>query len=313
MNQVATKRKIQQLARELYEKVLKEYLANPNILFMDIVNRHLREYNDDVKKLITGELGTIINEVTGVTAAMTGYASVKVPELSTSLYNNARYVSKQTGKVIAEHLKTKSTINEIRIALYEGYGLRPDSEEILDVKHKLPKYLQGELTEKKLSKLKTKELKAAYLSVLDAKNDRQLKKALESALYEKARYYGNRIAITEEHKAFTLAKMIEMKEKDVEYVKVSMSPEHKVFCICDGITGYNGTGYGVGVYKYSDCPMPPYHPFCRCKIEPFTPKRRWEPMSKGDYLNNYSQKQQNTLLAYERGNWDVNTIGDVLG
>ncbi len=309
---MSTKSNIERLARELYDKVVKEYLANPNILFMDILNRHLREYNQATNDLIKSEIGTIISEVTGVGVAGAGYQIYAAPDLSSLLYKNSQYVSKQAGKVISEHLKTKGTIKELRKKLYEGYGLRPVDEEVLDIVYRLPKYLQGDLTEAQLSKLKTKELKAAYLNVLDAKNDKALKKALESALYEKARYYSGRIAATEEHKAFTLARAFEMKENDVKYVKVSLSAEHKIFCVCDGITGYNGTGYGVGVYKYEDCPLPPYHPWCRCKIAPFTPKRRWEPVSKGDYLSRYSQEQQKTLLAYERGNWKIDTPNSLL-
>ena len=187
-----------------------------------------------------------------------------------------------------------------------------DYDAVMDINAKLPKYLGQGLTEEKLAQLRTKQLKAAYLDVLDAKNDRELQKALKNAAYEKARYYAHRIADTEEHRAFTLANGQKMLNDGVELVKISLSSAHKIFCVCDYHTSLN-SGYGKGIYRINEAPMPPYHPHCRCKMTPVYRDKKYRPMPDGySPLEEYSQKQKDKLDQAFRSKWKTPKLGDVL-
>jgi hypothetical protein len=272
-----------------------------------------------VKDRLNGKISGHINEATkasiGAGAVSSGAVAAYIPlkdiELSSRLYNNSEYVSKQASKVINKHIETKGTIEELRKKLYEGYEL--NEEEILDIKHKLPKYLQKGLTEKKLAGLKTKELKAAYLAVLDAKNDKQLKKALKNALYEKARYYARRLAITEEQRAYILKEAAAALEKGVKYVRWTLSPAHKITCICDYYASVN-TGHGDGVYPINDAPIPIYssHPFCMCTLVEVEDPRRWRKADKPfeSALEKFSKKDQKKIVSGIKYS-EKKTVGDI--
>jgi len=265
-----TKKEIEKLAKELYDEVLAAYLKNPELSFNDILNKYLAEFNEEVQ---AGVLSTI-SEYTQSAIAMGASSMALQPlanlHLSPRLYNNAGKTAKAAKKVLDQHLATKSAIDEIREALYDGYGYG----EVIDVKPKLPKYLQGMLTEEKLAKLKTKPLKAAYLNIMDAKNDKQMAKALKVALEEKARYYALRVAMTEEMKAYNIANAAKLKAEGVEYVKWTLSGSHRQNCVCDLYATMN-VGFGFGIFPLNEAPMPvaSTHPFCRCVLVSAKPER----------------------------------------
>jgi len=252
-----TEKEIKVLATKLYEDILKAYNANPNITYTEILNEYMLKYSDEVAKQLNVELANITNATVG------GLSSTVKPlggvALSSVLYKNSEYVAKQVMKVINEHLLLKSTVDEIRKSIYDGFGYG-GIEEILKAA-KLPKYLTEKLTEAQIKKLKTKSLAAGYFEVLDAKTDRALKKALEVAAQEKARWFAYRIVDVEEQKAFNLMIAQEHLDDGVQYVKVTLSASHKTTCICDYIASVN-VGYGRGVTKLRDAKIPPYHPFC---------------------------------------------------
>ncbi len=300
-----TKSEIDKLSKELYDAVVKEYLANPGASFQAILQKHLKQYNAEIAKGIQDGVVALMNEVTGVAVAVEYLPATSV-QLSKSLYNGAEYVAKQAQKAINEHLATKGTIDELRKKLYEGYGLRPIDEEILDIKPKLPKYLQKDLTEAQLAKLKTKDLKAAYLGVMDAKNDKELAKALNVAIEEKARYYALRIAQTEEAKAYNIANTFKMYEDGVKYVKWTRSGRQSIACVCDYYERRD-VGYGPGVSKLEDAVMPVYstHPHCLCVLRPYKPRREYntpKPMS---------QKQKDQMEYAMRHGWEPVTVDDI--
>ena len=251
---------IDKLAKELYEDILQAYKDNPDLSMQEIMDNYLEPFNEE----LSTHLESIIDDML-TTAAVMGASQMKavplsVPKLSKALYNNAKNVAIAASKVINEHIANKSTIADLREALYDGYGY----DELLDIKKDAPGFIAKKITPEYIDRLKTKPLKAAYTAMLEATNDAEFEKALRVAVEEKSRYYAMRIAKTEEARAFALANLKDMMENDIKFVKISLSSRHKVSCICEDITSYNG-GYGPGVYKLENMPMPPFHPHCLCR------------------------------------------------
>ena len=264
-----TRKEIEALAKVLYEKVLARYMREQNMSFGEYLDEELRKFDDATAAKISSDINdTIAKAVAGGAIAVTDVLPITINELSSRLYRNSKETAKVASAVINEHLDNKSTINEIRKSLYDGYGY----EELLPIKKKLPRYLSQGMDEAKIAGLKTKSLKAAYLDVLYAKNDKQLAKALKVALEEKARYYALRIAVTEEQKYWVKIQTAELIRNSVKYVKVTLSAGHKIRCVCDDYAERD-IGYGAGVYPLMDAPMPVYHPFCRCILVEVTPKK----------------------------------------
>ncbi len=272
-----------------------------------MLRKYLDKYNEEVQELILDDIEKYMGELTSsslTTSAAVNYSVVKPIELSARLYSNSKYVAQQTAKVINTHLKTKGTVEELRKLLYEGYEI--NDTEILQLKTKLPKYLLGDLTEAKLSKLKTKSLKAAYLDVLDAKNDKALEKALKNALYEKSRYYARRLSITEEAKAFNINNISKMLDSDVELVRWTRSGRQSIACICDYYENKD-VGYGPGVYKIMEAPVPVFstHPNCLCVLRdvgrPYNKQRK-----------KTSDKDQRAIDYAKDHGWDEVKVRDLV-
>ena len=251
-------------ARKLRDKVIAEYKSNPDLTMSQILNDFLKDYNDDIAKEINAAITTLMSAGI-VDKFKPGVLPYTLAKLSKALYNNAENTAKVTYQVLQDHIKTQSTINEIREALYDGYGY----DELLPIKKSLPKYLSQPLSEEKIKRLKTKSLQNAYINILNSKNDRQLEKAMKVGLEERARYYAERIAKTEEAKAFTLHNAERQLEKGVEYVRWTMSSLHRTTCVCEYYANQD-VGYGRGVYKMLDAPAPVYstHPNCMCSLRP---------------------------------------------
>ncbi len=296
---------IDDLAKELHDKVMAEYKKNPDLTYSEILNKFLDEYNDEV----LAALGAVIGASIGGSSLMSKY-QVSVPQLSSRLYTNSQYVAKETMKVLNTHLDNKSTINEMREALYDGYGY----DELLPIKKKLPKYLTSNITEAKISKLKTKSLKASYTDVLLAKNDKALEKAMKVALEEKARYYAFRLADTEEQKAFNNALINEMLSDGVKYVKWTLSQSHSTACVCDYYARYN-TGFGEGVYPIDSAPVPVYstHPFCRCTLRETEVQRyRFGDDPRNTTLDKFNKKDKQKIeYGLDKG-WDKVLVRDLV-
>lgn len=279
-------------AKKLYDEVIKYYKDHPGSNMGAIIDEFLKKYNDEIKKQLNK---TILEMMSATMAGMTMAAvPLTAPKLSKALYNNAKDVSKAASGVINEHIANKSTINDIREALYDGYGY----DELLDIKKSLPKYLKEALAKAKVDKLKTKALQAAYARLLDAINDREFEAAMKVALEERARYYALRIALTEESRAFNLANAMRQKEKGVKFVKWRLSSRHKVNCICDFFANQN-VGYGAGIYPLLKAPVPLYstHPQCQCALEDYYREPEYKEDDISDGLDKFSPYEQEKALG----------------
>ena len=185
-------------------------------------------------------------------------------KLSQRLYQNAQAVSATAKTIIEQHLKGLHNAQELRKALYEGYNFQKDP---LDIIKPLPKYLQVEFDKFKAAQLKTPALRAAYLEAIrkaeaGAGMD-AIEKQLRIAFYERNRYFANRIARTELHRAYTDQQARELMEQDhIQYVQIRLSSKHPKTDICDYHAKVDLYGLGPGVYPKAEAPKPPFHPHC---------------------------------------------------
>ena len=286
-----TKKELKKLSKKLAEEVLKEWEKNPDLSFKEILKK-LEVFNEEVEDGILEEI--IKYEIAfnvASTASTLPFKKIKL-KLSDILYNNAKQTAKAAEKVINDYNEAMSTINDLREALYDGYGY--NDKEILDIKKDLPGFLQKEITQAKIDRLKTKSLKAAYMDRLEEINKGKTGKAFETLIEEKSRYYATRVAFTEQQKAFNLANAAKMLEDGIEFVRWTLSPRHSVPCICDYFANKD-IGYGPGISPILSAPMPVYssHPFCQCRLvptEPIKSKKKWKPTPQEEKYFDYNQK-----------------------
>jgi len=303
-------------AEGLLKQVLHEYRNRPEWnkkTLGEMVDFYLAKYNEEVKKQIEDELYKQLGSFYFIND--NPQIAVTPVLLSDMLYKNAKDTAKLASKILYDGIKAKDTIGEIAKKLYEGYGFK--DKEILDLADKnLPDYIRKaifnpfkqERVMKQIEKLKTKPLRIAYKEIfrkLDEMNAEAIEKAMRTALEEKARYYANRIAKTETHRAFMSKRAKDMLEDDeVEFVKFEMSSAHKKTDICDFYANLD-VGYGRGVIPKREMRATPLHPHCYCIYTPYYKKvkgkrKKWNTAVK-ETMNRFSEKEQREILgSYEK-------------
>ena len=194
-------------------------------------------------------------------------------KLSDRLYSQAKAVSATTRTLIEDHMKGPHSARELAKALYEGYDFKADPLNVAGKLETLPNYLKVEFNKAQAARLKTPALRAAYLQAIRqaeaGKGMDELGKVLKTAFYERNRYYANRIARTELHRAYTDQQSREfMAESWIEYVQLRMSSKHPKTDICDYHAKADLYGLGAGVYPKANAPKPPFHPHCFCLLSP---------------------------------------------
>ncbi len=295
-------------AREILEKILEEYRNSSTWdkkTLEEMVNKYLKEYNEEVRRKIEEELYKELGSFYFIND--NPQIAVTPVLLSEMLYKNAKDISKMITKILYEGIKAKEIIRKIALKIYEGYDFR---DEIMKAKKVLPEYLLKALKKKEkkiikqIKKLKTKPLRIAYKDLIrkmDAFTDVELQKLLNTAYHEKMRYYANRIAKTETHRAFmsVRAKSI-LEDNEVELVKFEMSPAHKKTDICDFYANLD-VGYGRGVIPKKEMRTLPLHPHCYCVYTPYYKKVRgkqkpWDKAVK-ETMSKFSEKEQREILG----------------
>ena len=111
----------------------------------------------------------------------------------------------------------------------------------------------------------------AYLEAIDAmekgRGAKVLEKKLGVAYQERMRYFANRIAQTELHRAWMDKQAAEiMADEGIEVVQFQMSGTHPRTDICDLYASQDAYGLGPGLYPKEHAPLPPLHPHCRCGL-----------------------------------------------
>jgi hypothetical protein len=253
---------INRLSREAFEMIM--MLVNNGILPRDAISKALEGFNGAYYTAVSSGLGEILK--TSVSSEYVKDMRVSNMTLSKALYHHQSTVTAQAKAIINEQLKTAGTVKELATRLYEGYNFKDDP---LKIKKGLPKYLIKEvdaLSVKMADKLRTPALRASYLALLNAKSEGEYKSKLKQAVYERNRYYANRIAQTETFRAYSEGEaLLHMEDKKLTTIKIKMSASHPVEDICDYHSSVDLYGLGAGVYPKEKAPLPPYHPWCRCR------------------------------------------------
>lgn len=245
--------------------------------------------------------------------------------LSKRLYRRSSTIRNEVADTIKQALKTNKTVKGLAKSIFDGYGkggIIPEAS--------IPKFLgklsdiniSGELTPEakrkerellrsvkgKIARLDTPYVRAAYNEVAAAVedgNEVRLQKAIYSATQEKARYHAERIARTENARAYADGQMNRfLDDDDIVAFQWKLSSRHPRYDICDFYANADLYGLGKGVYPKDKFPRLPAHPHCMCHIKPLTEldidvnKRHNNLEQAGlEYIKSLSKKHQEVLLG----------------
>lgn len=245
--------------------------------------------------------------------------------LSKRLYRRSSTIRNEVADTIKQALKTNKTVKGLAESIFDGYGkggIIPEAS--------IPKFLSklsdinisGEATPEakrkerellrsvkgKIARLDTPYVRAAYNEVAAAVedgNEVRLQKAIYSATQEKARYHAERIARTENARAYADGQMNRfLDDDDIVAFQWKLSSRHPRYDICDFYANADLYGLGKGVYPKDKFPRLPAHPHCMCHIKPMTEldidvnKRHTNLEQAGlEYIKSLSKKHQEVLLG----------------
>ncbi len=285
----------------------------------DAIQAVQRDFRGQYAQLLADGFSAILGRAVGGDSVLA--MKVSGVTLSQRLYQQSRETSAVVSAMIDRHVKGFDDARKLTLAIYEGYGFKPNELLKLSPKNpKLPQYLRRELltdptlrgelqrhfTRVQAANLKTPALRAAYLQYLDGieKGAGQdlLDRRLSVAYHERMRYLANRIAQTELHRSYTDRQAVElMADAEVEYVQIRMSQTHPRLDICDMIAGVDRYGLGKGVYPTAEAPKPPFHPFCRCMASPrldlYGAKARAKPGAEQAWLRQQSGAEAAQIMG----------------
>lgn len=231
-------------------------------------------------------------------------------KLSKKLYKNSAEVERRATRLINNHLKGWVDARKLAMDLYDGYA---DKEEILQwnpVNKKLPVHMREavlkdyksrtmllSVIKKNIDGIKTPALRAAYSQALQAVQDgageAAIEKKLSVAVREKMRFNANRIAQTEIQRAWMMEQAKEiMEDEDLQVVRFALSSSHPTPDICDVYAKQDAYGLGAGLYPKGKAPIPPLHPFCRCRLE-----SKYKLKDNGATKNENAQKELMTSIS----------------
>jgi len=250
----------------------------------DAITRVMDSFTGEFADLMAASLSAVLQRSVGTESALA--INIGPVSLSRKLYAEAQDVSNIVAGIVQRNVRGYQDSKRLALQLFEGYGFRePDAEplQINPENPQLPKYMREILdpdpvrrkmatafARLEVDNLSTPALRAAYSELLDAIDSIQgtvgrdeLEKTLKTAFYERVRYFAERIARTESHRAYSQREaQILLGDEDIEYVQIRRSRTSTAPCICDLITGRDQYGLGRGVYPKAKAPNPPFHPFC---------------------------------------------------
>ena len=245
--------------------------------------------------------------------------------LSKRLYRRSSTIRNEVADTIKQALKTNKTVKGLAKSIFDGYGkggIIPEAS--------IPKFLSklsdinisGELTPEakrkerellrsvkgKIARLDTPYVRAAYNEVAAAVedgNEIRLQKAIYNATQEKARYHAERIARTENARAYADGQMNRfLDDDDIVAFQWKLSSRHPRYDICDFYANADLYGLGKGVYPKDKFPRLPAHPHCMCHIKPMTEldidvNKRHNNLERAglEYIKSLSKKHQEVLLG----------------
>lgn len=257
----------------------------------DAVQQVMAGFQGEMADILAAALSAVLGQAVGADVAL--QLEVGAIQLSHRLYNEAQAVGDAVQGIVQRHALGWQDSRQLALELYEGYGFRPPDQEPLQIspnEPRLPKYLREALlpdeptaaalkrayARLQVDGLVTDALRAAYSEALDAIEAAEhgvgaelLERQLKVAFDERMRYWAQRIARTELHRAYAVREaLLLLDDPDVEFVQVRRAPGRAYTCICVLMTGRDLYGLGPGVYPKRMAPVPPFHPHCMCVMSP---------------------------------------------
>lgn len=302
------------------EAVRKAYAKYPVMDMMkatlqaELVNTFMAGYGDDVPY-----------SAKSISQAMSESWASDDLTLSKRLYRRSSTIRNEVADTIKQALKTNKTVKGLAKSIFDGYGkggIIPEAS--------IPKFLSklsdinisGEATPEakrkerellrsvkgKIARLDTPYVRAAYNEVAAAVedgNEIRLQKAIYNATQEKARYHAERIARTENARAYADGQMNRfLDDDDIVAFQWKLSSRHPRYDICDFYANADLYGLGKGVYPKDKFPRLPAHPHCMCHIKPMTEldidvNKRHNNLERAglEYIKSLSKKHQEVLLG----------------
>lgn len=290
---------------------------------MDMMKATLQA--DLVNSFVAGYGGRVPYSGKSISQAMSESWASDDLTLSKRLYRRSSTIRNEVADTIKQALKTNKTVKGLAKSIFDGYGkggIIPEAS--------IPKFLSklsdinisGEATPEakrkerellrsvkgKIARLDTPYVRAAYNEVAAAVedgNEIRLQKAIYSATQEKARYHAERIARTENARAYADGQMNRfLDDDDIVAFQWKLSSRHPRYDICDFYANADLYGLGKGVYPKDKFPRLPAHPHCMCHIKPMTEldidvnKRHTNLEQAGlEYIKSLSKKHQEVLLG----------------
>lgn len=302
------------------EAVRKAYAKYP---VMDMMKATLQA--ELVNTFMAGYGGRVPYSGKSISQAMSESWASDDLTLSKRLYRRSSTIRNEVADTIKQALKTNKTVKGLAKSIFDGYGkggIIPEAS-IPKFLHKLSDInISGELTPEakrkerellrsvkgKIARLDTPYVRAAYNEVAAAVedgNEVRLQKAIYSATQEKARYHAERIARTENARAYADGQMNRfLDDDDIVAFQWKLSSRHPRYDICDFYANADLYGLGKGVYPKDKFPRLPAHPHCMCHIKPMTEldidvnKRHNNLEQAGlEYIKSLSKKHQELLLG----------------
>lgn len=283
----ATNLGLEEVLRDAYSKMRDKVLAGTDP--RDAVNEAFESFNGQYSALLAQAFSAILAQ--SVSPEYPLDLRIGGLKLSEKLYFMRVGVTENVLGVVDRHLRGLEDARTLALDLFEGYGFRPTEPLVFNPRNdKLPRYLREALlpdsrTREEMARafarlqvegLSTLPLRAAYRDVLAAIKSigtgvasDYLARKLEVAFYERMRYFANRIASTELHRAYMDSRAREiLEDAQTEFVQYRLSSGHPVADICDVFAESNAFGLGAGIYPKNYAPVPPMHPWCLCVITP---------------------------------------------
>lgn len=277
---------IDTLAGAAFARMWAALTNNPTLTPREAIMAAQLEFGGGFAEALAEAFGELLQRAVGV--AEVRAMPVGEITLSERLYAHAQQIANEVAALVRAHASGVHQARELSMRLYDGYSPQDGVQRPLEgaARADLPKALRT-LTEdmparrqltalqvrgqQQAARLKSPALRAAYLEAFDKwekdAGEEALKKRLDVAAREKNRFFADRIAQTELHRAHQeqVAREL-MDDTETTVVQVRLSPMHPKTDICDLHGRADLWGLGAGNYPKAKAPVPPFHPFCLCRL-----------------------------------------------
>ncbi len=284
---VYAKATIDAMARAAFDSFWKRLMKNPNLDVREAILAAQVEFGGGMAEALREAFETLLS--TSIGLGQVRALPVGGITLSRRLYVHNVQTAAEVTALVRQHAAGVTQARDLSMALYDGYspadGIRRPLEGA--ARATLPRALR-ELTadsqarrtltalqvqgQQQAARLKTRALRAAYLESFEAwkkgAGEKALRRKLDVALREKNRYFADRIAQTELHRAHQTQVAADLMDDELTtVVQVVMNPTHPRTDICDLHARADLWGLGPGRYPKEKAPRPGFHPFCLCKLK----------------------------------------------